>query len=111
MKNNGSLVITDFVKFEEVIASLEESYKKVKDIFEKQNKNKEEINSTDTWSGYGAKAMYAKYHNLSTNFGPIDYSLQVYIKFLKKTLDDYKRMINEIDKNTNEIANSLDVNS
>ncbi len=109
MKSN--IVITDSAKFEEVIASLEESYKKVKEIFEKQNKNKEEINETDIWSGYGAKAMYSKYNDLSKNFAPIDYSLQVYIKFLKKTLEDYTRLVQELDRNTNEMANSLDVNS
>ncbi len=107
----SSIVITDSAKFEEVIASLEESYKKIKEIFEKQKKNKEEINSTDIWSGYGAEVMYAKYQNLSTNFGPIDYSLQVYIKFLKKTLEDYTKLVEKIGKNTNEMENSLDVNS
>ena len=109
MKSN--IVITDSVRFEEVIASLEESYNKIQEIFEKQNKNKEEINSTDIWSGYGAKAMYAKYDELSKNFAPIDYSLQIYIKFLKKTLDDYTKLVQEIDRNTNEMASSLDVNS
>ena len=82
MKSN--IVITDSAKFEEIIASLEESYKKVKDIFDKQNKNKEEINSTDIWSGYGATTMYSKYNDLSKNFAPIEYSLEVYRKFKKR---------------------------
>ena len=108
---NSSIVITDSVKFEEVIASLEESAKKIEDIFEKQDKNKEEINSTEVRSGDASSAMYGKYNSLSNNFPKINYSLKVYAKFLRKTLNDYQAMIQEIDRNTDEIANSLDVNS
>jgi hypothetical protein len=46
---------------------------------------------------------------LSGNFGPILYSLDLYIKFLKKTLEDYTLAEKEIDKNVDGVAQALDV--
>lgn len=105
------IVITDSGQFEEVINSLEDSYNKIKDIFSKEKSNKEEINGTDTWTGSAQEAMYGKYEQLSENFEPIEYSLEVYIKFLRKTLEDYIRVEEEISNNIDQIANELDVNS
>ena len=108
---NNNILITDSAKFEEIIQSLEKSYNKIKEIFLSEQNNKEEINSTDTWTSNAQKAMYGKYAMLTNNFGPIEYSLEVYIKFLKKTLEDYKRLDEEITKNMDYISNELDVNS
>ena len=108
---NNSIVITDSGQFEEVINSLEDSYNKLVDIFANEKNNKEEINETDTWTGNASQAMYGKYQALSENFTPIEYSLSVYIKFLKKTLEDYKRVEEEISTNIDMISEQLDVNS
>lgn len=107
---NG-IVITDSGRFEQVITSFEESFNKVKDIFANEKRNAEEINETDTWSGGAAKVMYDKYKKLSDNFQPIEYSLELYIKFLKKTLEDYRRIEEEINKNMEDFSESLNVNS
>ena len=107
----GRIVITDSGQFEEVIQELEESYNKIKDVFTKEKTNKEEINATDTWTGKAQEAMYEKYELLSENFTPIEYSLGVYIKFLKKTLEDYKREEEEINRNMELVAEQLNVNS
>lgn len=107
MKNQ--VVITNSAQFQEVIDSLEQSYNKLKDLFANQNKNKEHINGTETWTGATAQVMYDKYNQLSQNFGPIEYSLELYIKFLKKTLEDYTLMEQEVDKNIDAVAQELDV--
>lgn len=105
----NQLEITSTEQFQEVIDSLEKSYNKLLDLFKSQQKNAEEINETDTWSGATAKVMYGKYKLLNSNYNHIEYSLDLYIKFLKKTLSDYNRLIEEINKNTDETAEALNV--
>lgn len=107
---NG-IVITDAGKFEQIITSFEDSFNKVKDLFANEKRNAEEINNTDTWTGATAGVMYEKYKKLSDNFQPIEYSLELYIKFLKKTLEDYRRIEEEINKNMEDFSESLNVNS
>ena len=109
MMNSNLVEITDTNQFEEIINSFESSYNKIKDLFANQKQNAEKINATDVWTGATAEVMYNKYKLLSDNFGPIEFSLEVYIKFLKKTLEDYKRITQEIDRNINDISESLDV--
>ena len=107
----NQMQITDFEKFQEVINSLMVSYNKLLDIFHNQMKNVERINQTDVWSGQTAKVMYEKYRLLNGNYSHIEYSIDLYIKFLQKTLTDYKRLIEEMGKNLDEAQESLDVNS
>ena len=109
MKNN--IVITDSEQFEEVIRSLEASYNKIKEIFISESNNKEYINSTDIWTGTAQEAMYEKYNLLSNNFYPIENSLDIYIRFLKKTIEDYKRYESEISNNIDKLENEFNVNS
>lgn len=105
------ILITDFSSFEEVITSLEKSLRIIKDIFTTEKENVEMINATSTWTGDTQKVIYGKYKMLTNNFTPIEESLEVYIRFLKKTLDDYRRMEENINKNAEESSQSLDVNS
>lgn len=105
------LQINNPVSFEEVVVSLENSLFRLRDIFENQNKNKDSINETDSWSGKAQAALSKKYEQLSQNFAPIDYSIELYIKFLRKTLEDYKLADAAISKNLEEMTSSLDVNS
>lgn len=109
MKNN--IAINDFDKFSEIITSLEASYNNLKEITIKEKENKEKINSTEIWTGYSQKAMYDKYNILTNDFDQIEYSLDIYIKFLRKTLEDYRLIDEEINKNALEASNELDVNS
>ncbi len=109
MMNN--IVITNSAEFEEVIRSLEQSYRNIKEMFDNERKNVERINATDVWTGNCQKVVYEKYKMLNDNYGPIEYSLDLYIKFLKKTLEDYTLMESEINKNIDNMASSMDVNS
>lgn len=108
--NNG-IVITDSNAFQEVIDSLEISLKNLIDISKSQEINAERINETDAWSGASAQAMYDKYIMLNKNYPEILYSINLFIKFLKKTLEDYRRLVEEQGKNIDAMASNLDVNS
>ena len=109
--NNNGIVITDSALFQEVIDSLEGSKKRLTDAFLRQTNNVERINETDAWTGITARKMYEKYNELNNNYASIEYSLELFIKFLKKTLEDYTRIEEELGKNMENIASSLDVNS
>ena len=108
--NNG-IVITSPGEFQEVINELEASLNALSNIFSRETKNAERINQTEIWSGDASKALYDKYTMLNKNYAQIEYSIDLYIKFLKKTLEDYLRLIQEQEKNIDAMANSLDVNS
>ena len=105
------IVITDSAQFEAVISEIEKSYKIIQDVFSNEKKNSKEIDATDTWNGSAQAVMYEKYTELMENFGPIEYSLDLYIKFLKKTLEDYRRLEEELEKNMQDFASELDVNN
>ena len=104
-----NLKIVSFAEFSEAIDELTEEYIKLKDIFRNQKKNAEKINETDTWTGEAQRAMYAKYMELNSNYDPIEYSLEVFIKFLIKTRDDYTLISKAIEKNIEDFAETLDV--
>ena len=107
--SNQNLKINNFAEFEETISELTESYKKMQDVFANQKKNAEKVNETDTWTGKAQRSMFEKYKALNGNYDPIEYSLDLYIKFLNKTKEDYRLVNEEIAKNVDEFAQSLDV--
>lgn len=107
----NKIVITNSMQFEEVINTFEQVLTRVKDIFENEKKNAEEISGTSTWTCMTQEVIYSKYKLLSNNFDPIEESLQLYINFMKKTLEDYKAIEAHIEKNA-EVSNvQLSVNS
>ncbi len=106
-----NIVIKDSGQFETIVNEIEKSYVRIKDIFSKEVKNAKEINGTDTWNGNGQVALYNKYVELIKNFSPIEYSLDLYIKFLRKTLEDYRRLEEELENNMQDFASELNVNS
>ncbi len=105
------LQITNFALYDEIVASLEVSLSKVREVFESQHKNRASINQTESWTGKAQGALSQKYDLLADNFDPILYSIELYIKFLKKTSEDYKMAEKAIIKNMEEMASNLDVNS
>ncbi len=109
MMNN--ITITDSEKFEEVINSLLDSYNKLKEIKDSEIRNKEKINGTDTWTSNAQKSMSNKFEELIESYEQIDFSLAIYIKFLSKTLEDYKLLNDEISKNVDKVENELNINS
>jgi cytochrome c peroxidase len=83
----------------------------MKEIFGKEKQNVENINATPTWTGETQKVIYEKHVQLQKNFPTIEEALQVYINFLKKTLSDYQRFLETINRNTDERSFELNVNS
>lgn len=105
------IVITSSEEFELCITSFENSLTKIKDIFSKEKSNIERINNTNTWSGPVQEEIYNKNVELQQNYQPIEQALQIYIDFLKKTLNDYKALEEKINLNAEQNAYNLDINS
>ncbi len=105
------VVITDSSQFESAVNEIEKSYKTIQDIFSSEKNNRKETEGSDTWNSNAQIAFHDKYNQLINNFDPIEYSLELYIKFLRKTLEDYRRLEEELEKNMSDFASSLDVNS
>lgn len=107
----NKILITNSTQFEEVIRAFEQSLPKIKDIFTNERANAEQINATSTWTSETQKIMYEKYKLLENNFAPIEESLQLYINFMKKTLEDYKAVEEHINQMAENNSNELNVNS
>ena len=109
--NEDDIVITDSAKFQEAIDKIDGAKKRLTDAFLRQSKNAERINETKVWTGITAKKMYEKYSELNNNYASIEYSLELYVKFLKKTLEDYTLLNQMLTNNMENMADSLNVNS
>ena len=107
----NKLEITDTAKFEEKINNIEAALPTIQNAFASQRRNSEGIKGTDTWQGLSQEALYEKYKILEQNFSPIEESIMVYIRFLRKTLEDYKALEASFDAKAEESSNQLDVNS
>ncbi len=107
----NKIVITDSNKFEEVIQVFETTLPNIKNYFESEKRNSNEINGTPTWTGASQQALYGKYKELEKNFDPIVESMEVYIRFLKKTLEDYKLLEQQLNNKAEEFSSQLNVNS
>lgn len=107
----NKITITSTEEFENIIDSFEHSLSNIKNTFDKEKAHVEEINKTDVWTGAAQEVIYEKNKELQKNFQPIEESLQKFINFMKKTVDDYKNAEEQINKNAFENSTSLDVNS
>ncbi len=107
----NKIVITSSDDFENVISNFETSLNKIKDIFEKESSLVETINGTDVWTGATQEVIYDKHKELEKNFEPVKESLQIYINFMKKTINDYKYLDTKIDVDAIDNSSNLDVNS
>ncbi len=108
--NSGTIEITDYGKFEEVINKMQSSLDNLHDLFANERKNDSTLSDGSTWVGKAAEHMYSKAIELEENYEPIEYSLNLYIAFLRKTLEDYKLIDEAINKNAEEYSYELDVN-
>ncbi len=105
------IVITDKQKFIEIVQRMEATLYKLSTTLERDMKNIRRIDSTEVWTGKSQAALCEKYSLLEKNFGPIQNSLSVYIRFLKKVLTDYVALEQRIDRRAEEQSAELDVNS
>ncbi len=103
--------IKDTNQFSEIVYEIEKAVQKIIEISISQKKNAEEINDTDVWTGNAARIMYAQYSVVNSNYEHIEYSLDLYVKFMKKVLEDYTRLNEEFNKNIDDFGETLDVNS
>ncbi len=103
-------IVFNTEKFSQIINIFEDSRKNICEIFEQEKANVELINKTSIWSGPTQEKIYDKYQQFQKNFSPIEDALKVYIDFLKKTLDDYNKLEDTLNKNLEELTEELDVN-
>ena len=105
------IIITDSTEFENIINTLELSSNRIKDVFARENKNMSNIDNTDVWRGKTQEKIYEKYKGLSENYEGISDSLDIFIKFLKTTLQNYTNLETKIQSNQVNNSSQLDVNS
>lgn len=108
---SSKIVITSTESFETITSNMERIHGRIKDIFAKERANIEKINGTEVWTGNCQRAVYRKYKDLEKNYAPIEEAMDLYNKFLRKTVEDYKRFESATEKNADVNADTLDVNS
>lgn len=106
------IIITDSNAFESEIMEFENELTKIKDIFDSERKNTDKIKDDDNkiWSSETQRTIYDKKREFQENFSPIEEAIETYIKFLKKTLEDYRRFEETTNKSMEQQSNNLDVN-
>ena len=107
--NNKEIIDTEGLQSE--IEEFETAFSNIKDIFARERKNLNEMNNGHTWVGSTQEAMYEKQVEFQNNFEPIEEAMEVFINFMKKTLDDYKRFEQTQMKDQEDNSTDLDVNS
>ena len=109
--NSSDMVITSITDFNSIIDEFENSCNIIRNIIDNEKNNCNKLNGTDVWKGKAGDSIYQKYLSLNSNYDQIDYSLEIYTDFLRKTSEDYELLLKEQDKNISAMAESLDVNS
>ena len=105
----NTITITNSNEFEKIIEKIETSRRNILEIFSEDSNNIENIHETDIWTGKAQDALYRKYKELERNFSPIDETLQIYVAFLKNTLESYKEFEEKTIKDTDINSNNLDI--
>ena len=106
----SNIVIKDSRKFEKIIDELEKTIPAIEDSFETQNKNYKIIENTDNYRGKCQEVINEKYKDVKNNYNSIDEALINYIKFLKITLNNYKRYEETTNTTINNNEYELNVN-
>lgn len=107
----GNIVITNSDEFEQIINNLERSFSRINDIFKDEKDRINIINKTDIWTSKVQETLYDKSLLLSKNYAPIEEATRIYIKFLRKTLDEYKAFEKTTNQSISQNLENLDVNS
>ena len=103
------IVITDTNRFESIVSELERTLPDIEDVFKYQDKNFKMIDGTDSWKGSTQMVISDKYLELKKNYEPINESLRNYIKYLKITVENYKKYEHMVDKSVNENDDNLNI--
>lgn len=112
MNNNNNIQITSAASFGEVIENFKQIRDNIADIFGKEKINAEKFNgTTKTWVGKTQGVIYDKHKQLTDGYDKILETLDIYIRFMQKALDDYIEIDKKINKDIENNANALNVNS
>ena len=98
-------------ELEKEINVFETSLNKIKEIFQNERKNLTHMNEETVWEGKTQQAIYNNQVAFQNNFEPIEEAIEIFVKFMKKSLDDYNRFEQETIKNQEANASNLNVNS
>ena len=108
---NSNIVITDSLKFREVIDTLKKSYERIKESFDSENKNLNKMDGDNSiWKSRSQDIFYEKYSKMMNQHNPIEESLGNYLKFLEETISKYEEFEKDIDKNIDLNNSELNVN-
>ena len=107
----NKVVIKDVEKFEEVIENIEKELPSIQNVFQGQVKISEEMSGVDTWKGQAQEKLYEKHKQLEQNFSPIEETIALYVRFLRKTLEDYKALDKSLELKMDEYSTQMNVNS
>ena len=108
----NQIVIKDTEKFEEVIDNIEKELPAIQNTFQSQKRNSVDMSGNDVWKGRAQEKLYDKYKQLEQNFTPIEETIALYVRFLRKTLEDYKALETSLNAKIDDYStNQLDVNS
>jgi len=98
-------------KLSEILAKLEEKTALLNETFSKMDKEMKKFDGSEkTWKGKTQEILYSGYMNVSKEYPVIIEQLNVYNKFLKTTIDDYKKTEDRIDSDIDRNSEDLDVN-
>ena len=98
--------------FQNVIDNIKNIRNKMAEIFNKDKNNVKRIDgSNSNWVGFTQKSVHEKYLALTDNYDDILTTLDIYVGFLQKTLDDYVALDKKINQNAENNDFALDVNS
>ena len=106
-----SVVVINSEGLENEIDVFKSSLSNIRNIFENEQKMLLVMNNGHSWVGTAQEAMYNKMISFQNNFEPVLEALQVYIDFMQKASDDYKRFEETRNKNLEKSSNELNVNS
>ena len=106
---NKEIIDTEGLQSE--IDEFETAFSNIQTIFDRERRNLNEMNNGHTWVGSTQEAMYQKQVEFQKNFEPIEEAMEVFINFMKKTLEDYKRFEETTIKDQENNTSELDVNS
>ena len=106
-----SLIVLNPDGLDKEINEFEKSKEKIRQIFDRQKKNMLMLDNGHSWVGKSGEAMFKKQQSFQRNFDPIIEALDVFIKYMKDSLEEYRKAEKETMKSLEINSESLDVNS
>lgn len=113
MHNNAteSNIMISTEKLETIISQLEEKEREVEDTLKNINDKMKHIDGTsDTWKGVVQDSLYNRYSLTQNEFPKIIEQLTNYNKYLRTTVENYKKGEQTIKKSLKNNSDDLDIN-